>query len=834
MNLNIKSVTFPRKLIPLVVLAAAIILFTGCSVCNRRGLQKAEEQKNVDERVAAYEKIIRECQDCPEIIKDARDNITRLFFLRAERENGSVAYSKYEQVAKSNIPSNEYVKRSKAEMERIRKKDLGEAMIENTKESYSKILNLYQGTAEADLAYRGIVGLDWKQAEKNNEPISYKGFLEQHRRFLQDKGDPGNYMGKAKDALEWFAIKSRRSISETETYLSGHPDNAEAAGHLKQLHFDEIGAARSVEATISACKTYIDKYRSDRDLLFRKVSIRLENAKYKRAMEEEIVENQLKYCDDFLNEYPDSEFRFDILDVLFRIHDSGDGFGCGNTPVKLPEISESYCQHLYAWQPFSRYGFLNFRPDDLGARYKKHVERCLQNESERLNDRWTEDYFEYVKRYNDAQKNMIGFLEDKNELARQIGSLSLMEKSIRSANAILQTRISEIPESYIVHVKIADAHQFSTAELSRLSMSRSFGLLEKVFPRLIQTMTLSYNGRLKEEVIEMFTEGRVEQYEFDPVWYFPDEGRTGSNVFNFIQAFRVYPSIGNTRAGEMSRSNPLTGILPDPVPPDYSNTLSENSNFPLVIAKFYENGKVKSKYCKEVAYMKARVSKSNRDSSEKRRLANTEYGKRVQKEKTFFKAKKDDIEKKTMRLCHKLADWGANDGFENLGQIVGEDMEQRLDNFSMPMCRMGSNGIVAQMKDNLFQFLNTAEETLQNAINEAADKLNAHVGEREIILVTNSWEPMGHEIDPEDQFLKIKEEVATKYDEKVEKIARFRFYRIENGAFKEEFAKDYYRKPVPVSFTIPFKAVSTIDDQTRKLDTLVGLKVKLSRLPSEG
>ncbi len=428
------------------------------------------------------------------------------------------------------------------------------------------------------------------------------------------------------------------------------------------------------------------------------------------------------------------------------------------------------CDSIYEWQDFQSFQELKGQVDSLSRKPSEQkalfdTETCLKEEADQLNNWWTTRHFELVENINQTQKTITRVEKQKIEIKQIREEIEIQKQAIQSLRLIYQSKLLEVPTSYLLVAKKRVDVGAVQKEIERQLQDACLRFLQvRYTDHYIKSETKVQNYRVISDFIEDFQGGRAQSFEFDPVVY-QDE----KEILHYIQVYRLYPLFPIEREKQDNRRLKSSVVTEEQELKKYINqikTLTDVTILPII----------RKQHQIQLNNMLSRVKQINQESLTTLLTINGNYFSKI------------SIEEKNLEQL--IANLEVNE--EKLNQFPGiEKLEQKL------------------------RFYQTG--------------LNAHVSNREIIVVTNPSELSHSGTAVTDQFSVILTQAYKSLVERARESKAYKFYRVENGRLTEADARTYYSKVDPVSYVMPlFRKTHRKAEGVWRIGIVLGLRVNLS------
>ena len=165
------------------------------------------------------------------------------------------------------------------------------------------------------------------------------------------------------------------------------------------------------------------------------------------------------------------------------------------------------------------------------------VEECIKDELKYQNDIWTRTHRDLVEELNLIKQKISEREKIETKIDQIKAEIKLQKDKLVSTKLIYQSKIMEIPTSFLVAAKRKFDLDTSTQELGRFLEDKSREFLNNSYTaHQIRSETKIVNYKIVSDFIEEFQGGIAQSYADDPILY--NESEWG---IWYMQAYKLYP-----------------------------------------------------------------------------------------------------------------------------------------------------------------------------------------------------------------------------------------------------------------------------------------------------
>jgi len=396
----------------------------------------------------------------------------------------------------------------------------------------------------------------------------------------------------------------------------------------------------------------------------------------------------------------------------------------------------------------------------------------ILDDAEQENKRWDKKYFELVTALHDAQTRDQKFTSLTTEKEQLNKLIKRLEDNIRSIKEIYKNRLRAVPTAYLLFSEI-------TGNTDTETTNKTFKDLDDAAKEFLKTYTPTFitseirvkNLRIIGDVITATKSGRIVPFESDPLRHMAKNDK-----FFLLQKYRIYPDFSES---EEIKKKEKTGNYNRPE--DYKPTIIDrpvNDNDTIVPPEFFKN---KEENLTELNDKFNQIKEFNDDQSKRLKEINKEY--------------------------------------EKVTQPVLTKMEKNKKALSLKR---------QQLEDD---YRGESKTTLKHKINISETKLNQHVRERVMILVTAPADHVTKEMTANEMFGKLAKSSFMNLLYRARELKTYKFFVVENHNLKYKQAYSFYTNPIPIEFNIPLRRKKYFGESLEgyhRCNVVFGLKVKFS------
>ncbi|MBF0099867.1 MAG: hypothetical protein HQK77_03075 [Desulfobacterales bacterium] len=398
----------------------------------------------------------------------------------------------------------------------------------------------------------------------------------------------------------------------------------------------------------------------------------------------------------------------------------------------------------------------------------------LITESRIQNKQWDDQYFNLVSHLQDTYTESQRYTALTTRITQLEQLIQQHKINMVSVKEIYKNRLKAIPTAYLLLSRIRadiETRARKDIDLKLANLAKQF-LSDSFTPVFLTSATMVKDLKVIQDIVQFTQAGRVESFESDPVRQMTEDGQ-----FFLLQKYRIYPDFYVDKNSPPMKKD--TAIF---TPPEHFHAeIIYSLDYPQQIPTEFKVGDNYQKLKMMLSEMKAYNSLQLQQVNE----INSDY------------------------------------------EMVIEHIIEKMNS---------AESELTQVKDSLSKdFQGKTKHILKQNIISAEQKLNEHVRERQMILVTVQSELSQRGEHLNDLYAKM---ITLAYEDlldRAKQLKTYKFFTVENHVLVHCEAQTYYSDPIPTAFTIPLKRKTYIEDEggVYRCGILLGLKVKFTLKPPE-